>query len=343
MIERVKYGGGMTDSGVANRSNSRLGRGVTPEVISTTFGLAWILGHGGLRIIDPRDTRWLMCGDWAWHHLGWLFYQRDAWHLPLGAIQNYPDPWGTTTVYTDSVPGLAMVLKLLPLPNNFQYLGLWIVANFCLSGFWGARLVRLFTKNSLAIVLGSIPFVVTPILLLRTGHAALSAHWLLLWALHIYLRPTGSDAQLRGALRSATIWGPIAAGIHVYLLAMGIPILWAFYWRVCKIERRLSQRAAWLHLLRSLGAALLTMTLLGHFNGTGPTSGGYGKYVADVLTFVDPMGWSRILPALPTKPGEIGLSCTFSGRMKCVSCQSETSVGFGQRRSGESWMFAKQS
>jgi Family of unknown function (DUF6311) len=276
------------------------------ELVAMAIGLTWILARGGASIIDPRKTSWLMCGDWSWHHLGWLYYQRDEWRFPLGMIPNYPHPFGSVTGYTDSIPWVALLLKLLPLPDGeYQYLGPYIVLSFILSGYWGARLVRLFASSTVEIVLGALPFIVTPILLMRTGHAALTAHWLILWALHLYLRPSSNEGQVEATVLSATLLGFVVAGVHPYLMAMTVPILLALLWRLYAIDRALEQRAALIALAQVLGATAATLFTFGYLNGTGPGGGGYGTFVADLLTFVNSMGYSRIVPQLPSRPGEI--------------------------------------
>lgn len=69
---------------------SRRGTTHWPEYLSGVMGLFWILWNGGTAIANPHESKWLMCGDWAWHHLGWLFCQQDRWRFPLGVVGNYP-------------------------------------------------------------------------------------------------------------------------------------------------------------------------------------------------------------------------------------------------------------
>ena len=94
----------------------------------------------GVRVLDPVCVDWILNNpspDPSQHYLGWVFYRRSGWHLPyLGANYSAIYPYRTSILYTDSIPLLAVVCKLLGgvLPARFQYLGLWGLFCYAMQG-----------------------------------------------------------------------------------------------------------------------------------------------------------------------------------------------------------------
>lgn len=94
----------------------------------------------GVRVLDPVCVDWILNNpspDPSQHYLGWVFYRRSGWHLPyLGANYSAIYPYRTSILYTDSIPLLAVVCKLLGgvLPACFQYLGLWGLFCYAMQG-----------------------------------------------------------------------------------------------------------------------------------------------------------------------------------------------------------------
>lgn len=193
---------------------------------AAALGAAFFIWLEGVRLIVPTEHWWVFKLDWRWHFLGWHMFRHEPWHLPPGRIDGYGAPIGTSIGLTDSIPVAALVLKpfnsLLSMP--FQNLGLWLFLCFVLQGVVGALLARLWTRNTLVQVLGGGCFVLMPTLLIRDIHAALCAHWLLLWALWLYFL-TDRDGRVRylqiGALAL------IAGLTHPYLATMVAALLGA--------------------------------------------------------------------------------------------------------------------
>ena len=89
------------------------------------FSLVFVLG---IENISLNSTKWLHNGsDTALHQLGWHFFKNDVWRFPLGSNPNYGDELGSSIVYTDSIPILALFFKLFKgfLPDSFQYFSIW--------------------------------------------------------------------------------------------------------------------------------------------------------------------------------------------------------------------------
>lgn len=263
------------------------------------IGAAFNLIIGGTRLIDPREFGWLMKLDWRIHFLGWHFFRGEPWHWPPGRIEGYfHAPDGTAIAFTDSIPLVALVLKplssLLPMP--FQYIGLWLLACFILQGVFGVLLTRVWTRDVVHQLLGAALFVTIPTLLIRVGHPALCAHFILLWALWLYFRRHGASIVQHGAL------GLCAGLVHPYLAVMALLLVAA---RVVRDRSRLAAAAA----AATLGACVAGWWAAGLFTVSGAgnlASEGLGYYSMNLLSPITPSGWSTYLPDVPiATPGQV--------------------------------------
>ena len=91
-------------------------RAYWPRYAAAAAGFAWFLQIGGGPTLDPRNFMWLMAGDWLQHWLGWLFFRNDPWTFPLGRISSLLYPVGTNIGFTDSNPLVSLLLKPFATP-----------------------------------------------------------------------------------------------------------------------------------------------------------------------------------------------------------------------------------
>lgn len=269
-----------------------------PALAAASVGVLWFLGHVGALVVDPTNVAWLMRADWSANYLGWAFFRHAPFGWPLGANPDYPVPAGSTLGFTDSTPIVGVLLRPLSalLPEPFQYVGLWLVLCFALQGFVGAKLVRIAAPGALAQFFGGSLFALAPPLLHRvvgphTGHASLSAHWLVLGFLWLAL----ARADRGPGRRLAAVLGLllVASGVHPYHVAMGAAFAEALVLRLW-LERSLDPRravAAALAVPLAAAAGLFAFGYLG--SDAGSSAGGFGFFSADTLSLVSPMGWSR--------------------------------------------------
>ena len=190
-------------------------------VIAGVCGALVMTAALGPAQVYPLNVEWVMRGDYHVHFFGWHLYRTGPWTLPLGATPNLLWPVGSSVGLTDSIPLAAVFLKLLNplLPPMFQYLGVWLVLCFALQGVFGALMMQLATPRPLLQWLGAMLFILSPPLIIRFGHPALVAQWVLLAALWLSLKP---DAD-RVSTRRAVAWALLAAAtaaIQPYLLLM---------------------------------------------------------------------------------------------------------------------------
>ena len=160
-------------------------------VVFTLIIILFIVRYG-IEVLIPTSDNWLMSayGDWGQHHLGWLYYKDADWQFPLGKIDNYNYPAGTTVGYTDSIPLLAIIFKLFSalLPDNFQYIGFWLLLSLVLTAYYAIKTIKLYSNNDLVIISSSLLISFNPVILYRDMHPALTAHWLIIGSIYYYLK-----------------------------------------------------------------------------------------------------------------------------------------------------------
>lgn len=263
--------------------------------------LAFVLVIGP-RVLDPTNIAWLGQGDATTHYMGWAFFRHSPWTFPLGMNPSYGLELGNGIIFSDSNPLLAFMFKPFNawLPETFQYFGLWLLACFILQAWFAWKLVGLLTPSVWVRLLGAGLFVFSPPMFLRMGgHLSLSGHFLILAALYLALRPSLQKRRLAwGVLLAAT------ALVHAYLLAM-VALIWLADLASKAVKDQLSRRNA----LIELGGLFLLVAFCcwqaGYFSvGGGTVSGGYGLYRLNVISLVNPSGWSHLLPDMPQGPGD---------------------------------------
>ncbi|MBM7119143.1 DUF6311 domain-containing protein [Archangium primigenium] len=270
------------------------------------IGALWFIAVGGGRTLDPTYLDWLGASDLAQHTLGWLHFRDAPWGLPLGRTPSLMRPLLTTVGFSDANPWVSLLLKPFSrwLPRDFQFIGPWLLLCFALQGWMGVKLVGLFTPRALPRLLGSALFVMSPVLLFRFEHDTLCAHWLLLAMLYLNLRPREDARAAWRALGQAAGVNALASGIHPYLEVMVFGLTLALALDVAR-TRRLSWRAVGAG-LAGVGVLVGGLFLLFGYVGQGVSSGagGFGFFSADLLTLVNPRGWTRVLPSLPSGDGQ---------------------------------------
>ena len=198
------------------------------------LGVLIFLAIYGVRVLDPTNVDWILNSlspDPIQHYLGWELFRRSPVHLPyLGANYNAVYPFRTSVLFTDSLPLAALFFKLLGgvLPTRFQYFGWWGLLCYALQGGLAQAVIARIggvrpgqTAKCWGSVAGAGVLVLFPALTMRTfAHEALSATWLVLLAVYLWLR---SDEIMPMTRRACLIWGGmglLCAGIHLYYLPM---------------------------------------------------------------------------------------------------------------------------
>jgi Family of unknown function (DUF6311) len=293
---------------------------MTPKAVrpkATTVAMALLVAGAALAFsiyllgvvrIDATSTLWLNEGDVAQHFLGWHFFRGESWALPLGANRRYGMDMGSSIVFTDSIPLLAIAFKTLhfALPEYFQYAGGWMAFCFVAQGLCAFVLLKRFTDDPVVLTFGSLLFVFAPPLVARTmGHFALVGQWIILLALWVYFDHRSCEQRAwRWRLLLA-----LGALVHGYLLYFTFAIWVAAAARDIYIERRATR--SWI-LSNGVTFAWLLFVLwvAGWFMvpfGSAAFGGTYGQYAANLRALFNPPWGSPILSTVKDATNAGGL------------------------------------
>jgi hypothetical protein len=255
---------------------------------------------GYARTLDPRDLGWIFHEDPFTHVMGWEQYRNaPLLQYPITKNQLYGLEWGSTIVFTDSIPIVALVLRPLSdlLPRPCQYLGGWVLLSLVLQAYWAARLMLLRSDRLRDAALAAIFFATTPVLLERLGlQTAVGSHWLLLWALWLYFASRGP------ATRSWAVLLLLTVSIHAYLFVM-VGAVWVAHLIHQRLRGQLPPRE-----IALAGAVLVVviawMHVLGYFLVGSGAAGGTWRSNFDLIGFVSPCAGARfgLLPSLYNDP-----------------------------------------
>jgi hypothetical protein len=279
-------------------------------LIPLILGAFVLLLVTGGTIIVPTNIAWLERMDPAQGYLGWEFFRKSAWSLPIGLNPNYGLEISTSILFSDSLPLFAFLFKLVArwLPTPFQYAGLWLLCCFLLQAWFGWKIVRLMSEDLLICVSAVGLFLFAPPLLLRVGvHFSLAGQWVILASLYLYfVEPK----------RGKYIWWPllifVTTLVHPYLLVMVLGLWVADLWKRLLIGKGgMRALAREIVLVGALG--VFGLWAVGYFQfGEAGSSGSFGLFRMNLLSPIDPgfeypgwqSNWSYLLKDLPGGPGD---------------------------------------
>jgi hypothetical protein len=273
-----------------NTLSPRLTRLLFLLFFSVLFGLAWYLLLYGPNQLYFTNINWIYTGggDFLQHQLGWEWFRQEPWRFPLGRIETYGYPFGTYVSYMDSIPLMAIPLKLLSpwLENHFQYFGIWNLASFIGQMLFGMLILREFTRSYTHIILGASLLVLSPPMIARVffGHGSLTAHWILLAAIWFIL------LEYRHKLWQGAwiILFALATLIHLYFVAFLLPL-----WAISLFFHYAREKMKWMiipDILAVIGVILLIGYCIGLFSLkiTDLSSDDYGYYSWNLNGFFNP-------------------------------------------------------
>ncbi len=261
----------------------------------------------GYKILDFTYVDWLFeekVSDLFQAQIGFEFFRRSSWKFPLGSYNSYPYPSGTSIVFTDSIPLIAIFFKLFKhiLPDNFQYFGLWGLICFFLQGFLSSILLKNFIHNNKLILLISPVYICSTNILWRLfRHSSLGGQWIILLALiaWIYRKKLNN-------LQTVFVWSAITALsvlIHVYFLVM-IGIMMCG----CLLENILTtKKLKWsiITFCSAVFCTLLSFYIIGGFEIANSVSDeGVGIYSMNLNALFNSFGYSTFFRSFPSNFGQ---------------------------------------
>jgi hypothetical protein len=231
---------------------------------------------------------WRPVGDAAQHAIAQRYLITDAWRWPPTFAANLnTQEGGLNTVFADSIPALALVLKVMRglLPEGFHGVGLFYGLAWVLqpaAAVWalrGAGERRLLPAVGVALAAVSMPAWVG-----RFGHAALCGHFLILTGIGFYLRLLRAPSRRLWA--SAIGLQVLSLLVHPYLAAMTLALLGAV--PAARLLWGKPFLGAGLATAGGLTAVTTVMAGFGYLGASG--DGGYGQFAMNLLSPVWPAG-----------------------------------------------------
>jgi hypothetical protein len=172
----------------------------------------FIGGGGGLW---PRPRL-----DLSAYLITWEYFVRDAWRLPPLDIPAMGYPEGGSVLLTDGLPIAQVASKVVYSATGaaINPFGWWILLTYVLQGVMAARLVYAAGVRSPLITTGAAVLAACmTFFVVRIWHVAISSHFLIVWALALYLdnvRNRRFSAYEHFALSCVTLW------VNAYLFVM---------------------------------------------------------------------------------------------------------------------------
>ena len=173
-------------------------------LLSAILGAVVFVLLYGTYSLDVTNDAWILHQydgtDTMQHYAGWAQYRISDWKFPLGYANALAYGDGTYITYTDSIPYVAIILKLFRnvLPTTFQFFGWFSLLCYVLQGVAACLLIKRKYPSYVKVLLGDVFFLTAPVLIERTfKHTALSAQWLILFAIYYYLEYRAQKEEVK--------------------------------------------------------------------------------------------------------------------------------------------------
>jgi len=262
-------------------------------VVAAAIGLVSIVIIYGPSFVFGTSDYWDLptLPDQRMYMMGYRYFAYEPWHWPIFEAHTSA-PFTRSIAFNDTPLLWALIHKsiatVIPPWRDYSahaFLGLWYgLASSLQAGFGVANLRALGHKSWGATIVTALVFIAIPAWTYRFPHASLFAHFILLWAIYLYL-VTPASKQRRTA---QVVQLAVASMSNAYLTVMSLAVFAA------SLARSSSRRSAivWFGVGCIVVAAMLA--LAGYFSGEATTSTvGFSKAGANLLGPVLPMssGW----------------------------------------------------
>ena len=271
-------------------------------LVCSLLGAISFLAIFGVEILNPLNDGWLLGegSDLTQHYIGWIAFRQSAWTFPIGCTDNLAYPFQTSVIFTDSIPLLAVIFKLFSpiLPETFQYFGIYGLGCYILQAFLASLILKKYLVCKIDIVLGSMFFVFSPVMLARMYyHTSLSSHFLILLTILSLVYYEEVFSGTANALKLSALTAFLASSIHIYLLAM-CAMIWCAYCVLDILKTKKVYRSASVILIFGV-ISFVTVWILGGLNGVfAPGRGGLGNYGLNLNAFFNSQGNSAVLTGM---------------------------------------------
>jgi hypothetical protein len=217
---------------------------------------------------------------------GYLYYQRDDWHLPLFHVGKLGAPAGTNVIFTDSIPWVVLAGRLVFRSTGVavNLYGLWTACCFLASAMTMTALTTtLGQRNLAATAMATVTGLCMPALLARWGHMSMMAQFEIPLALIFYLRQRRCDRPWRLFAQSTLLmW--LALWTHTYIFVMVSAIVLATIMQAARNHGINAQSIVGI----LIAIAIVTASLIavsGHLQGGGSLNAeGVGIFSMNLLS-----------------------------------------------------------
>lgn len=272
-------------------------RGLPHIGMGAAIGMTIAFWVFGVDFFRGQDAYWnLVQGDAGSGLSALRYFLDEPWGFPLLEARGLNAPDGINIAFTDSLPVLALVAKVLrPLGIEAnQWFALWYLAIYTLQGLFAVVAVRAFGVRSWAVEGGVAAIAVSaPIMMLRTWHPGLAGQFTLLaaWAIVGHLRHSDKQRLVRWLAVGLIV---LSLFIHVYLvLGCSVIIGSALLGEVAIGRMSLRSALSWFGGLFT--TVLVIAGLGGYFQAGASTVNGYYLWGVHLAGPIAPQ-WSRLWP-----------------------------------------------
>jgi len=188
------------------------------------YGLRHLLGTSAYWEVPEQDERMAV--------MGYRYFLADTWHWPVFLNHAINVPYAKSVAFLDCIPVWALLNKaiatIIPPWASFTahaYLGLWHCLAYALQPVFGVACLRALGHRSWREgIVAALFFIAVPTWIFRYPHPALSAHWILLWALYLYLRTPERGASPRALSVAKLCQLAVASLVTPYLAVMSLTV-----------------------------------------------------------------------------------------------------------------------
>jgi len=270
-------------------------------LVGVFFSLLVIQISAGWQILRPSYAGWLSVGDGR-GIISWDFFRNTPFpEWIMGQIPSYGLEMSRPVLY--HLPVLYMYPMRIISPimgDEFQFIGWTILLNLFLQYYFASKLIRIYFTNKVLIIAGSILFTLSPFMLDRFiihDHYFLISHWLILAAFYLVIKRDISHYKWALLLIASLLIFPYFTGM--------VLVMYLIYITYCLLLRVYEPILIIKNLLSTSISMFVTLILMGYLKDSSSSGdSGLGLFRANIHTFFDSSGWSRVIPDLPETYGD---------------------------------------
>ncbi len=258
--------------------------------------MAFVTGITLAFYIFPSD---MLLDRWEWWEktrnadavesvLGYIYFAKDSWRWPITATALPDLPEGGNIVYTDSIPIVALIGKIIYNVTGMLplYLGRWATLAYGMQAFLGWLIFRQLGLRPLTALVPALLVLMTPAFIFRISHFTLTAHWIILAAILFYIRAVTVAGRKEMCAEAVAIGSVVA--IHPYLFAMAASVFLAAVGEAARRRRILWREGLGVATLMAatFGAWAFVLGIIGQEGNLG--AAGFGYYSMNLASPVTP-------------------------------------------------------